>query len=198
MDSFSEEVGTGRLGALMSAYVQSEDQLPPKGKLVVRVYKGGEISQQYAAWESAWYQWLADMEVQSRIEVDLDVLSCRTLKSRDFRTPAQLIDFLLNSHVHFILGHIHQGLETLGWDMRELYKIELPRLYYHPGFPTGKQLLCPVFTQDKFRYLCALGMNEYANPTLKISLECLMNNNNQEEEEEDYQRDRIVEDAIMR
>lgn len=192
MDPFLE-VCTGRLAAFMNEYVQTEEQMPQKGKLVVRVYKGGEISQQFAAWESAWLQWLADMEVRSRIEVDLEVLSCRTLKSRGFRNAAQLVDFLLASHVHFILGHIHQGLETLGWDMRDLYQQQLPRLYYHSGFPTGKQLVCPVFTQDKFRYLCALDMNGYANPTLKISLDSL----NQEEKEGDYWRS-VVEDAINR
>ena len=35
--------------------------------------------------------------------------------------PKDLVDWLLNSDVHFIIAHIHQDLEQLSWDMVELY-----------------------------------------------------------------------------
>ena len=31
------------------------------------------------------------------------------------------------------------------------------RLTYHPGFPSGEQVRCPVFTQDKHVYIRSLG-----------------------------------------
>lgn len=99
-----------------------------------------------------------------------ETLCCKTIKDKQF-SEVDFVDWLLGSHVHFILSHIHQGIGTLGWDMDTLYKQQLPRLYYHPGFPRGNQLVCPVFTQDKFRYLCALSANHFANPTLKIELD---------------------------
>ena len=34
----------------------------------------------------------------------------------------------------------------------DIYK-EFARLKYHPGFPSGQQLKCPIFSQDKFNYL---------------------------------------------
>jgi len=40
---------------------------------------------------------------------------------------------------------------------------EYQRLTYHPGFPSGDQLRCPVFTQDKHVYIRALG--DLANKT---------------------------------
>ena len=53
------------------------------------------------------------------------------------------LDWLLNSDIHFIITHIHQGLEQLGWDMVELYN-EVQRLHYHNGYPNRIQLRCPI------------------------------------------------------
>jgi hypothetical protein len=49
--------------------------------------------------------------------------------------------------------------------MSELVK-ELLRLEYHPGFPNGKSLRCPVFLQDKYCYLKFL--KDLVNPTFKV------------------------------
>jgi hypothetical protein len=43
-------------------------------------------------------------------------------------------------------------------------KKQLQRLYFHPGFPNGDKLQCPIFTQDKFRYIT------YCNKTIAIRL----------------------------
>jgi hypothetical protein len=53
------------------------------------------------------------------------------------------------------------------WDMREALS-HFQRLKFHTGFPTGDQLRCPVFTQDKIVYLKCLG--EFANNTLTVPL----------------------------
>ncbi len=83
----------------------------------------------------------------------------------------KLIDWLLESHIHIVLTHIHQGFSTHGngvnVDMNEMM-LDLLRLRYHVGFPSGEQLYCPVFTQDKRRYLEALG--PLANNSLFIPL----------------------------
>jgi hypothetical protein len=35
---------------------------------------------------------------------------------------------------------------------------ECARLKYHPGFPNGVQLQCPIFSQDKWKYLEQCGL----------------------------------------
>lgn len=70
-------------------------------------------------------------------------------------TLVQFVDWLLSGHIHFIITHVHQGLESFGWDVEDIYT-ELQRLQWHPGFPTGNQLSCPVFTQNKMQYIKAL------------------------------------------
>lgn len=78
------------------------------------------------------------------------------------------IDFFLDCDCHFLLSHIHQGIiQQLEWSMSDV-NTQLLRLSEHPGFPTGSALICPVFTQDKIRYLNALP--NHTNPTLRINL----------------------------
>ena len=36
--------------------------------------------------------------------------------------------------------------------MQHIYN-ECARLKYHPGFPSGVQLQCPIFSRDKWKYL---------------------------------------------
>lgn len=79
----------------------------------------------------------------------------------------QFVDWLLGGHIHFILTHVHQGMETFGWGVENIYD-ELQRLRWHPGFPSGNELRCPVFTQDKMKYIRALaGMTM---PTFDINI----------------------------
>ena len=77
----------------------------------------------------------------------------------DFKTSEMtlkgLIDWLLESHIHFIICHIHQGLENSLWSIDEIYK-EVQRLGPHPGFPNRGQVHCPIFRQDKYACLSRL------------------------------------------
>jgi hypothetical protein len=47
--------------------------------------------------------------------------------------------------------------------------MEIQRLEYHPGFPAGINLRCPVFTGDKFTYINA-AKEYYTIPSLKVPL----------------------------
>ena len=85
-----------------------------------------------------------------------------------FKEPGEIVEWLLEGHVHFILTNsFHQGMDTKQWDILELEN-QIQRIKFHPGFPTGVQTMCPVFLQDKYRYLEYI--LEYANPTLKVPL----------------------------
>jgi hypothetical protein len=62
------------------------------------------------------------------------------------------------------MTHYHQFLP---WDYREVPNA-LEELHDHIGFPFGLNLRCPIFQQDKYRYVVA--MNDDAIPTLKIDI----------------------------
>lgn len=87
-------------------------------------------------------------------------------------TPTELVSWLASGDVHFFLSHIHQGLSAkgesqMGWNMIDLHA-QLARLRFHPGFPTGDLLACPVFTQNKIGYLKAIPT--FVNPSLQVIL----------------------------
>jgi hypothetical protein len=74
------------------------------------------------------------------------------------------VDWLLDCHIHMIVAHPHQGSETFKWNVCTLYK-EIERLYGHIGFPSREQLMCSVFTQNKFNYLYPLRKFKMTNPS---------------------------------
>ena len=67
-------------------------------------------------------------------------------------TFSQVIDWLLGSHIHFVITHPHQGLHNCGLSISEIYE-EVGRLTYHLGFPSAEKLQCPIFSQNKWEYL---------------------------------------------
>lgn len=82
-------------------------------------------------------------------------------------TPAQTVAWLLEADIHFVLCHVHQGLDALRWNMKDL-EDQLMSLREHDGFPCKDYLKCPVFLQDKYAYL--LSLVEMINNTLRITL----------------------------
>jgi len=78
-------------------------------------------------------------------------------------SPDDLIDWLLDSDIHFVVTHPHQGNPR--WDVSQLHRA-LERLRLHPGFSNNDQLDCPIFLQHKFAYLT--GVRQIANPTIAI------------------------------
>lgn len=127
----------------------------------IHVFVGGESSNQLSPFKHAFYNCAFPPD-----RVNIHYLSTREVKLRQW-TARQFVSWLLKSDVHFILSHVHQGLSQLQWKMSTIQR-ELNRLCFHPGFPTGLQLKCPVFLQDKFRYLQVLPT--LTNATLKIPL----------------------------
>jgi hypothetical protein len=135
------------------------------GPRLVRVFSGGRQSTQSGPFFAALKGFQRRVGARAlRIEVMDTSMLCR------FKwAPKQFVDWLLQSNIHFILAHVHQSLllHNLMWDMREALS-HFQRLKYHTGFPTGDQLRCPVFTQDKIVYLKCLG--DLANNTLTVPL----------------------------
>ena len=143
---------------------------PPKqigSTKVIRVFTGGKQSIQSGPFIHA------VSEVRKRLLQGTDILRVESLNTQELCArkwqPNQFVDWLMSSHIHFILGHVHQSLlnHNLVWDM-EYALSQYTRLKYHVGFPSGDQLQCPVFTQDKIKYVECLG--DLAIKTLKIPL----------------------------
>ena len=100
-------------------------------------------------------------------QCEFQVLNTDDMKRDPFRfTPAEFIDWLIEGDVHVLVGHMHQGVDHLNWDMKTLLE-EYKRLKDHVGYPRGAQ--DPVFLQDKIQYLEALDAEDIL-PTLKVEM----------------------------
>jgi hypothetical protein len=114
----------------------------------------------------------AGIKVAESLSVEIKLELIHHDEIRKFRpkwTVEDLIEWLLAGHIHFIATHIHQGTENFGWDITHLYSMLQSHLFCHKGFPSGSQLSCPIFTQDKYEYLRLLP-EEFVMPTLKVPL----------------------------
>ena len=126
--------------------------------------------------------------------IRFEYLSIKNLRESDW-TVVDFVDWLLGSHIHFILTHVHQGLESFGWGVEEIYN-ELQRLRWHPGFPEGDELSCPVFTQDKMKYIRALaGMTM---PTFAINISCTIDDADVQEELDGIMRNSQIKYWILK
>lgn len=79
----------------------------------------------------------------------------------------ELIDWLLMADIYFIINHIHQGLWEI-IDCRDI-SVQLNRLNGHIGFPSGIQLQCPVFQQDKYEYIDSMPQDMMI-PSFKVPI----------------------------
>ncbi len=70
-------------------------------------------------------------------------LDCREVNDNKL-SEMDIINWLHQGDIHFIISHIHQGIINV--NMNKLYT-SIMKLHYHPGFPAGNNLQCPVFTQ---------------------------------------------------
>ena len=85
---------------------------------------------------------------QMNCAVKMEQMTPGILRKRSMSLVA-FVDWLLASHCHFIICHVHQNnVSPVGWPIDELYE-ELQRLKYHNGWPNGDKLNCPIFGQDK-------------------------------------------------
>ena len=51
-----------------------------------------------------------------------------------------------------IIGAVGRGVNGYDWTIRNIFD-NLFRLECHLGYPMGKYLKCPVFTQNKYEYI---------------------------------------------
>ena len=141
-------------------------------KFIIAVFIGGLRGIQVAQFEEALNMVIQEFERYynpGRLQISVLKISSKDI-SNSRMTPAELVDRLLDSDVHFILSHIHQSIleRNIGWEINDLL-VNLERLKYHVGFPTGEQLFCPVFTQDKYDYISRIA--DYSIPTMKVPIQ---------------------------
>jgi len=124
----------------------------------IHVYAGGESGNMCGPFSSA----LSDTGLAHKGIVKVVY---KYKKEFNNKSAKELISWLLCSDVHFILTHPIQAMSN--WNCDDLFPL-LEQLRDHPGWPSGDQLSCPIFTQDKYEYLSALPT--LTNPTLKVML----------------------------
>ncbi len=95
---------------------------------LVRVFKGGDNAEQLLPFLRA----VANKYKLLFFKIEyIDTNLVRTFKW----SPCDLIDWFLSADCYVILTHIHQNIPQ--WNICEL-RIQLSRLFYHNGFPSGK------------------------------------------------------------
>jgi hypothetical protein len=97
------------------------------------------------------------------VGVTLEVLNLKDAR-KDAMSLTAIVDWLLSSHLHFVLTYPHEGFAFTTWSMENIY-YEFNRLRIHAGFP--QNMRCPIITQDKFAYLELLP-EDLKLPTYKI------------------------------
>lgn len=128
-------------------------------EIEIRVYQGAkEFGHQLIPFTQAL------KTIYSTSVFNIVYLTCSDINKHQM-TEMEIIDWLFQGDIHFIISHIHQGIVNI--NMKKLYTA-IGKLYDHPGFPDGDGLQCPVFTQDKYKYLSALMPKGMCNPTFKV------------------------------
>lgn len=142
------------------AYVSSEN-------IVVKVFEVGIQSNQIVYLNLA-KEYIKDNHRRLFDKLAFETINNQTIKNNDW-SPNDVKKWLMNSDIHIVLTHVHQGLISSRYDW-DIYSIEnnLSELKYHRGFPNGIYLKCSIFLQDKWDYLVAV--KERVLPTLKVPL----------------------------
>jgi hypothetical protein len=78
--------------------------------------------------------------------------------------PENIVNWLMESDIHIILTHMHQGLS---WNIPNWLN-QMVRLRNHYGWPAHESLQCPIFLQDKYKYIFAL--KDLTNDTFAFKL----------------------------
>jgi hypothetical protein len=113
---------------------------------------------------------------KSGIDLIFQEISTEQLVKKLKYNEAEFVALFAKSDIHIFVDHPHQGsVKNLQWDMDVLRNELVSHLHGHPGFPTGHQVNCYVFLQDKFGYIEKL--SSFFLPTLKVDLIELAENN---------------------
>jgi len=136
-----------------------ESELPC---LVVAAFAGGSSGSQVSAFEVAFAE--VKLRFATRVVLTLKLITNKIIHE-NLMSEQALFEELLGGDIYFILGHIHQGNPQ--WSAILIQELLLTlRGRGRVGWPEGKHLACPVFTQDKFEYIKKCPA--IALPTLKI------------------------------
>ena len=136
-------------------------------KFVVKVFAGGRFSPQIFPFLTALKslnELIKNSGAFELAEANIEIRYVEQMREEGW-SPNDLVDWLLQSHMHVILTHPHQGVPR--WDVSEVYAA-IQNLKYHHGFPNGLQLTCPIFLQHKFAYLSSV--DPITNPTIAVQL----------------------------
>ena len=168
MGANESTIGANNTTEVLSMWETVENMPDEIYPIIIRVFGGGEYSMQTQQLSFA----LGSLGLNQSL-YKLEIMTCDMVNMNHVSLKG-VIDWLSGSHIHIISAHMHQGLslENLtsqgqSWDL-QFYNQQMNRLKYHPGFPTGNFLECPVFLQDKYEYLRLLNDGGYCNPTFKF------------------------------
>ena len=101
------------------------------------------------------------------IEIIISVKKIIRESKSDWTHPKYLVNWLVDSDIHIVLCQgIHCGMWGI-WRPLDCVR-EIQRLEFHPGFPAGLNLRCPVFNGDKFTYINAA--RGFTIPSFKVPL----------------------------
>jgi hypothetical protein len=132
--------------------------------VLIRVFSGGISSHPTFSFNSALQSVISKWSLL--LDIRSESMTVMGLRESNW-SEKQFIDWLLESDIHMVITHPHQGTETFLWSIDDLYN-EINRLHKHIGFPSRDQLACPIFTQNKFGYLEPMRKYYMTNPTMKI------------------------------
>ena len=132
--------------------------------MVFRVFTGPEDSIHRAPFFKA----VGKLKMRNP-NVSVECLTSKEIREQSISVD-DVVDCLLGKDttcrvIHIILSHVHQTMTKINLTH---IRNALNRLTFHKGFPTGIELQCPAFTQDKFTYLKPIP--EFTNPTMKVVL----------------------------
>ena len=122
----------------------------------VRVYCGGEDNVQGGPFKAAVRALQTQQRSLSLRTPSFIVEYCyiKTIRENNW-TIHDLLTWLLDSNIHFILTHVHQGIPY--WNCSEvvdaLRSYSVNSLRNHVGYPSGNEVDCSIWLQDKRRYI---------------------------------------------
>ena len=141
---------------------------PSEDGLLIRAFIGGKKAIQYDALSTSIKALSQHYSKIRNLNIRVEYMDVETMCRLKWK-PKDLVDWSMKAHIHIHSAHSNQGLRSHGvsWSMDDLL-YQLKRLKFHVGFPSGDQLKCPIFTQEKYAYIKALG--DMANNTHVVHL----------------------------
>ena len=150
---------------IQSASLAEELRKKLQKYIIIRVFSGSFNNKQSNAFQCGLEEVQRDVQLKFGVVLNIEIMTNNVAKTT-FEDSNELFVWLLNTDIHFILCHPHQGL-VHKWKPNDIYK-NITLLKNHFGFPFRSQLLCPVFTQNKYDYIYAV--KDICIPTVIVSI----------------------------